>query len=142
VRKLVERAIRLAKLLVGSALHCRRDRHPLADQAGETGFRSQEIVWRLFTFNCLVRGLLLSRGTLTPAPGATARFNSVDFSKVFLPPFTKSMSSLSPLDTLTCPMPNKEWAIQSCGLQFLMLTDSAGAAFAAFMSITSSEGAD
>jgi hypothetical protein len=30
-----------------------------------------------------------------PALGATARFNSVDFSSVLLPPFTKSISSLS-----------------------------------------------
>jgi len=99
-------------------------------------------VWRLFTFNCRVRGLLLSRGSLTSALGATARFNAVDLSSVFLPPLTKSMSSLSPLDTLTCPMPNKAWAIQSCGLQFLMLTGSAGATFAAFISTTSSEGAE
>jgi hypothetical protein len=48
--------------------------------------------------------------------GATARFNTVDLSCVFLPPFTKSMSSLSTRDSLTRPTPNEAWSIQSRGL--------------------------
>src|ERR1700719_3788300 len=88
----------------------------------------------LFTFNSPVRALLLSRGNLKPALGATARFNTVDLSSVFLPPFTKSMSSLSPRDTLTCPTPNEAWSIQSCGFQFLKGIGFWGSAFTASIS--------
>jgi hypothetical protein len=93
-------------------------------------------VAELFAFDCVVRDLLLSRGNLKPALGAAARFNSVDLSRVFLPPFTKSMSSLSPRDTLTCPTPNKAWSIQSRGFQFLMRIGFWGSAFAASISAT------
>src|ERR1700685_263999 len=96
----------------------------------------------LVTFNCPVRGLLLARGNLKTSLGASARFNSVDFSSVFLPPFTKSMSSLSPLDMLTRPTPNKAWSIQSFGLQFLMWMDCGGIAFTAFIGMTTSGAAE
>jgi hypothetical protein len=59
------------------------------------------------TFSGLVRGLFFLRGSSKIPLGATAQFNSVDFSSVFLPPFAKSISSLSPLDTLIYPIPNK-----------------------------------
>jgi hypothetical protein len=106
--------------------------HPLARQAGETGFRSfSDGFEELFTFNCLLRDLLLLRGNLNPSPGATARFNSVDLSSVLLPPLKKSMSSLSPQASLTCPMPNEKCSIQSCGFQFLVGVCFSGAAFTA-----------
>src|ERR1700677_3228465 len=87
----------------------------------------------------MVRGLPLARGDLKPASGATARFNSVDLSSVRLPPLTKSMSSLSPRASLTCPTPNEAWSIQSCGFQCLTWIGCEGAALTASMCTTTSE---
>src|ERR1700722_4789277 len=129
--------LRLVKLLFMARSHVVRS----SNAANWALFHSANTSEVFFTFTTVERVLLFSRGNLKPASGATARFNTVDLSSVFLPPFTKSMSSLSPRDSLICPTANKAWSIQSCALQFFLGIGCGGGVFTAGIIIFPSDDA-